>query len=322
MAVHSRETTRVVTMNDGVKLVYDSWTDLRKERRDADDDEVHLVLLHGWSGSRKYWRGFVDEVVDGAVDARVDGILAPDLRGHGDSDKSDHSAHVARLAVDLKCVLDTYFHHSRRETSTRRQRVLLVGSSMGAAIIWSFIDLFRAEAVGLVSAVVTVDQAPLQYSSPDWALGSLGCDTPEALARLQSALVNDFEAFARANEDACVVSENRDDPRVRAALEEAERETLRCDPAWLGRLMADHTQLDWRHTLRHWPAEIRLFAMAGEKSKIFPVEGCTDAIVRLLPDGAKGTSVVIPDAGHWLYIEKPKSFLCEMAAFIAAAFRE
>ena len=242
----------VAVMNDGVTVAY-SRTYRSDQELEMGCRGVRLVLIHGWSGSGRYWNLAVPELLEegeGPLSSDViQEIIVPDLRGHGDSGSSEHSAHVARLAMDLHdLILRLFFVGGVRRDPD--DAIVLVGASMGAAVIWSFVELFGAEAVAdgnrrLLDAVVTVDQAPLQYRAPDWTLGSTGCDTPEALARLQASLVADFRAFARANAEACVTDAcvadacvtNEDGEEYTSVLREAEAETLRCDPAWLGRLM-------------------------------------------------------------------------------------
>jgi|TARA_R110002003_G_scaffold589_18_gene20722 pimeloyl-ACP methyl ester carboxylesterase len=55
-------------------------------------------------------------------------IIVPDLRGHGASDKPKAGYHVARLALDLKNLLD-HFNFAAGSISA-------IGTSLGAAILW------------------------------------------------------------------------------------------------------------------------------------------------------------------------------------------
>jgi hypothetical protein len=55
---------------------------------------------------------------------------------------------------------------------------------------------------------------------------------------------------------------------------------LRCKPEHLARLMADHTQLDWRPQLPH--ITVRCLNVIGCQSGCFPVQGC-EAVNSLIP---------------------------------------
>jgi pimeloyl-ACP methyl ester carboxylesterase len=59
-------------------------------------------------------------------------VYAYDQRFHGDSDSPNHGFHVARLAVDLRDFLQ----------ALDLTEVTVVGSSMGCAVIWSYVELF------------------------------------------------------------------------------------------------------------------------------------------------------------------------------------
>jgi pimeloyl-ACP methyl ester carboxylesterase len=55
-------------------------------------------------------------------------IIVPDLRGHGASDKPKAGYHVARLALDLKNLLDQF--------NFAAGSISAIGTSLGAAILW------------------------------------------------------------------------------------------------------------------------------------------------------------------------------------------
>lgn len=128
-----------ITTNDGIELHY--------ERFGSHGPVV--VLIHGWSGSRHYWDLNVRPI------ARTCQVITFDLRHHGDSGKPQWGYHVSRLAADLREIL----------TQLDLYGVTVVGSSLGAAIIWSYFELFGSERV---AQAVFVDQAPLQNIAIDW----------------------------------------------------------------------------------------------------------------------------------------------------------
>ena len=154
-----------------------------------------------------------------------------------------------------------------------------VGTSLGCAIIWSYVELFGADSLG---KLVFVDQAraatgaaacpgswprcaprharaaercccccglaqaPSQWRLPDWdeTRGSKGIYDAPSLARIQSAVSSDMEAFAAGNAACCLT--HTLPPALMATLT---AETLKCNPAHLGKLMADHAPRDWRPIL-------------------------------------------------------------------------
>ena len=162
--------------NDGCTIAYDRCGG------GAQMDQPVVVLLHGWSGSRRYFDPILGYLSMNANVYRLD------LRGHGESQKTEHGLHVARLAADLQCFLETL----------QLDDVYLLGTSMGCAVIWSYIELFGENSL---RGCVFVDQAPLQYRLPDWDLGSTGCFDQASLKGLQDALA-DLDSFADGNADA------------------------------------------------------------------------------------------------------------------------
>jgi non-heme chloroperoxidase len=268
------------TASDGAQLAY-SHTPGQGQRS--------LVLLHGWSGSRRYWDALLPHL------QRELGcpVYALDLRWHGDSvdapeTEADSLCQLARLAQDVQD-----FTQSRGEDF----HPVFVGASMGASVLWAWHERFGRLSTKQEHAFVFVDQAPLQNRATDWALGSKGCCDDETLAALQAALVADMGAFADANA-ACCLSQ----PISNATAALLKAETLRCDPVRLGRLMAEHTAADWRPVLPS--ISVPCLIVYGPQSGCFPVEGCTYVAGAV----QHGTAVAIPGSNHWLYIEQPEEF--------------
>jgi pimeloyl-ACP methyl ester carboxylesterase len=97
-----------------------------------------VMFIHGLTGSHRNWAGLVDNL---SAEHRV---LAPDLFGHGASDKRLGDYSLAAHAATLRDLLD------RLEI----RRVTLVGHSFGGGIAMQFCYLFpeRVERLVLVSS--------------------------------------------------------------------------------------------------------------------------------------------------------------------------
>lgn len=256
-----------VITGDGVKLAY--------ERHGVKGPVV--VFIHGWSGSRHYFDCNAEAV------GRTCQVYRYDARFHGDSDKPEWGHRVARLAADLHDFLQTL----------NLQEVTVVGTSMGASTIWSYIELFGEDRI---ARAVFVDQAPLQNLAEDWNLGSTGCYDAVSLARLQTTLKYDFRAVALGNNDACL---SQSIPQK--TTEHLILETLKADASALGKLMADHTQADWRSVLPR--ISIPCLNLVGSKTMCFNAQG-----VAYVGEKVPRCEQVYFDAGHWLYIEMPDKF--------------
>lgn len=253
-----------------------------------------VVLVHGWSGSHRYF----DNSIDLLAEKTGGYVIAIDLRFHGDSEKPEYGFHVARLAADLKDVMDNL------QLAQFQMPPVLVGTSLGCAILWSYVELYGDSTIG---KMVFVDQAPSQWTFSDWSYGSKGIYDAASLANIQNVVKSDMKAFAAGNAECCLTKPVADD-----LMEVLTAETLKCNPEHLAKLMADHAQLDWRPTLpRITKPCLNLY---GTLSGCFPVEG-TQAVGELIPDCK---NVVFEGCNHWLYLEEPERFATVVAEFVLA----
>lgn len=289
-----------------VNIVVSDGTRLRARARGLDKTPCGPVpiFIHGWSGSGRYF--------DVAL-ARADPTMFPstsvayDLRGHGESDKPTRGLTVARLAMDLREVVDHF-------ADACPEGVVFVGTSMGCAVIWSYLQLFGDEE--RLRGVVLVDQAPLQNRRPDWNLGSKGCFDAASYAKLAEAVRADMDAFADGNAEACLVSMEEIEKREPGVLHALKSETLKCDPEALCELMYDHTHQDWRSACAN--TAVPALVLGGRKSKIFPWEG-----VARVGELMKNARVKFyENCDHWLYVEEPAEFAADVANFCREVHRE
>lgn len=239
-----------------------------------------LILIHGWSGSAKLFVNNFEEL------ARSFRVIRYDLRGHGDSDKPKYGIRVSRLAMDLCNLMD----------HLTLDRAAVVGCSLGCAVIWSFVELFGSKRL---SAAIFVDQSPYQMYEADgsWRLGSNGLFSHSALTHLRAMLQTDPRKCHAGTVEACL---------TRSATKEEEdffvAEGMKAPGWFLGKLMADHNNNDWRDTLPL--VKCPSLVVAGKKSKIFPWEGVTYA-ADMIPN-AKLLS--FEEGSHWLYYEEAERF--------------
>lgn len=112
------------------------------------------------------------------------------------------------------------------------------------------------------------------------------------------------------------------DPNIAKADEDFFlREALKGEAVWLGKLMADHTALDWRASIAatFGPAsgsETKVLVVASERSGCFPAAGPL-CVVGLVGERARGVSVGW--GGHWCFWEDPAKFNKLCLEFLADA---
>jgi non-heme chloroperoxidase len=171
---------------------------------------------------------------------------------------------------------------------------VLLGWSMGAAVVFSYIDLFGDERL---RGIVVVDQSPRQYYSPDWKLGQAACYDAEALAALCTRLEHDVEGVASGTVHGCLTKA----PSAEE-LSFFTREILRCPAPVQAAIMTDHTNLDWRDLVPR--ISVPAMVLVGRKSRIFPWEG--SAWVGEHIPGAQ--TVFFEESGHMLFYEEHEKF--------------
>jgi pimeloyl-ACP methyl ester carboxylesterase len=88
-----------------------------------------IVLIHGWSQCAEEFKHQIEP-----LSARYD-VIAVDQRSHGESQKVSYGLKISRLSKDLYDLL----------AELDLNEVALLGHSMGAAVIWCYIDLFGPE---------------------------------------------------------------------------------------------------------------------------------------------------------------------------------
>ena len=120
----------------GLKIHYLEWGEPGGEP---------LVLIHGWRDHARSWNYFVRDVQERS--AKPLWIVAPDCRGHGDSDwiAAGGYYHFPDYVHDLDCVI-----HSLSVNS-----VNLVGHSMGGTISFLYAGTFpqRVKKLALVEGI-------------------------------------------------------------------------------------------------------------------------------------------------------------------------
>jgi len=95
-----------------------------------------VVLLHGYPFNRSLWQDQVEALRDKYR------VITPDLRGFGDSDSTDGSATMSRMAKDVAELLDAL------EISS----ATIGGLSMGGYVVLAFYKQFASRVSGLVLA--------------------------------------------------------------------------------------------------------------------------------------------------------------------------
>ncbi|MCK8516689.1 alpha/beta hydrolase [Methylonatrum kenyense] len=182
--------TRTLTLNNGMPLQFD--------HAPRETGLPTLVLIHGWTCRRSYWKPQVEHLNDRYP------LLVPDLPGHGDSPAwQETPASIDGLA---DCLVELITHQVTGPA-------ILLGHSMGGAVA-----LKAAQQLGNVArGVILADTFVIDY-------GGLDAETQDTLYQ---TFADDFSGGMHWLIDNTSVEQTPESLRNRLKQEMAE-----ADPAW------------------------------------------------------------------------------------------
>lgn len=244
-----------------------------------------ILFVPGWSCSYH----FFDKNLQ--VLAQNNRVIAIDFRGHGDSDKPNHGYRIARFAKDVQELLE---HLDVRN-------VTAVGWSMGASVLWSYLELFGSDRIG---KLVSVDQSPAQYIGPDWKWGQNGCYDVEAFVRLCADLTYAERDVAEGTVKACNLN-----PPSEEDVKFLADEIMKCPARVKIEIMRDHTNLDWRDFLPQ--ISIPTLVLVARNSAVFPWQGSA-YVAEAVPDARVE---MFENSGHMLFWEEAEKFNAVIGEF-------
>jgi esterase len=268
---------------NGINIHYLDW---------GEGSPIHVVLLHGLGGQAHAWDKFA-EVVRESVR-----VVAPDLRGHGESGHAPDGYALDKFAVDVKAL----GRHLNLPVFD------LVGHSLGAlAAIW-----FAAQYPAMINRLVLVDGGPgldfeaARQGSVDRFASPLGFDTAE-------------EAQEWHRERYPARSDEWLEQRVKYSMLEnwAGKWVFRHDPELYWVLDRSLQQLQ-KQEQQTWEklAAIRcpVLLLRGEESTLLSLEAA-----RHIASAAPNVTLLeIPGAGHSIPADAPDAFRDATLEFLLA----
>ncbi len=120
-----------------------------------------VMLLAGFRAPATSWRYQIPSLIEAGHR-----VIAVDLPGHGTAPATPHGTTMQTRAGFVHALIE----------ELDLQDVAIVGGSMGANTIWSYVDSYGT---GRLRAAVVVDQTPRMLNTPEWAYGFYGYDQEE-----------------------------------------------------------------------------------------------------------------------------------------------
>jgi non-heme chloroperoxidase len=250
----------------------------------TDEGEGRAVgFVHGVMMTSRFFDWQVAHVSDAAR------FVAPDLRGHGRSEKVLYGHTIEGYASDLALLFDA------RAIS----RPVLVGWSMGAMVVWEYLKAFGQEDV---AGIVVVDQPPSDWAYEDYEFGGI---TPELLAEFVAGI--QMAPAAVAEEFAHLMMHEPTDGSTAWIVEEI----LQCPPAIASTILVNQTLRDYRSFLPEIHVPTAVFFGADDKLTS-PRAG--EWMVRQIP-GA--TLAVFEGSSHIPFYEEAEAFNTALDSFLS-----
>ncbi len=264
----------VIKTNDGVTLYYEESGRGRP-----------ILLIGGWMMSTLWWRKQIP------VLSEQYRVIAVDMRGVGESEKPMKGHRIARYARDVYDVIETLV----------LEEVTLVGWSLGAAIVMSYLDIFGPHRL---KGVVFVDQTPKIQVDADWMLGISGM-TADGVVQFAGGIQADPQAFVQTFISNMFVRE----PEV-VEVEWMKSSMLRTPTKIATRILIDLGNLDMRDILP--TITIPVLVTTGRQSKFFSYESS----VYISEQVPIARLVIFEHSGHCPFYEEPEKFNATLIEFV------
>ena len=268
--------------SDGVQL---SWLEAGSGQS--------LLMLPGWSQSAALFRDQFEGLSDQFH------CLALDYRGHGESEKTDHGYRISRFAQDVQELLE----------HLQLGQVTLLGHSMGASVIWAFLDVFGSDQL---SGIVIDDQSAAMTLLEDESQSEI----ENAGAIFPWDQLNQICASLK-SPDADQVTRSLMDNMLSDQISSADRDWIMAENLKFPRhhaatLLFNHSTQDWRDLIMR--IQIPTLIIGGESSVVPEVSQrwihsqIPNSLMEIFPTDAGGH--------HFAFLENPDRFNIVLTEFI------
>jgi pimeloyl-ACP methyl ester carboxylesterase len=255
-----------------------------------------LILLPGWSSNGARLINLI------ALLSKDFHVYVLDPRSGGLSQKVNYGNNIARHAMDLRELRD----------HLKIGPAYFAGHSMGASVLWGYIDLFGTEGI---KKIAFVDEPPSIYSRTDWSekerqeAGGFVV-SPELMLDGLAKGVNRVEVNKLVADWPKELPGTRESENA-AAFAEA---VIDPDMDYLKLVLFDHITNDWREVIRN-KIDIPAAIFAPEDSNRFPSQKW---IASVIPSSKLFVYTDEDHGDHSLLTKNPVKFSRDLSQF----FRE
>lgn len=211
-----------------------------------------LIIVPGWSSNGA-------ELIDVIyLLSQHYHVYVLDVRNQGLSQHVDYGGRIARYAVDV----------NELAAHLKLKEAYYMGWSMGAAVLWSYADLFGTQSI---KKAVFIDEPVSIYSHDNWSeqerldAGAMTSSPERMIAAFTegaaaSNLIVDTELLERSMDNSSIYYQNS---------QAFSREFIKNNPQQLAKVLFDHITNDWRDVISH-KINIPTAIFTGEYSNNLP----------------------------------------------------
>jgi non-heme chloroperoxidase len=253
-----------------------------------------IIFVPGWGANGAEYFNVMDLL------SKKYRVLVLDPRNQGLSQKVDYGTRIARYGMDLKEFID----HLGLE------RADFCGWSMGASVIWSFIDLFGTKSI---RKAVFIDEPISIYTHADWTeeerlnAGGMTTSPERMVAAFAGAPTNsqvvDMNVVRRGRETSSLYFQNS---------EAFAREFIKNDMKYMSPVLFDHITNDWRDVVSR-KINVPTAIFTGENSSNLPSQ-------RWMQSQVKRSELFVYSAkdegDHFLAFKNPVKFTDDLGSFL------
>jgi len=261
-------------------------------------DGAPLVFIPGWSANGAMYFHLMH------ILSKHYHVYVLDVRNQGLSEKVAHGNRIARYAMDVKEFAD----------HLQLDKAHFCGWSMGASIMWAYIDLFGTHGIRTLSII---DQAPSIYCHADWSeqerlqAGAFTTSPERMIASY--ATMTPCNKLVSAN-GVLERAMNLDSPYYHNIIGLAQH-MVHDDMAFAARVLFDHTTNDWRDVIES-KIDVPTAIFSGDYSDWLESQRWMASVI----DGAVLHVYGKAEEGdHFLAFKNPEKFARDLRAFLDKA---
>lgn len=251
-----------------------------------------LVFIHGWTCSRRFFKHQVPEF------SKKYRVITYDLRGHGDSDRSERTEtgmSLSRFATDLYQLIDYL----------ELKDVNLCGWSMGTSILLNYVRLFGC---GNIKSMSFIDMTPKLLTDSEWDLGQSGDFDLQANLKFSEVISTNWPLACKLFVPNIF---HKGCDQTSELFQWVMQQSLQNTPHCMLNMWLAMAVNDYRDVLPSISVPVFL-AYSGDGLLYFPRHG------EYMKQHIKNATLdIFPGCGHGLFFENPEKFNADYSAFLA-----